>query len=104
MVLRPLRETGGKTLPRPSDMLDGMKLLLWLAFAVFVFWWLRRLRAPKNRAPVVHTPPRAERMVVCDHCGVNHPVGESLEAAGRHYCCAAHLEARGSAGSVAGEE
>lgn len=93
----------GKLCLRPSDMLDGMKLLFWLALAWFVFWWLRRLREPKERASAAKAPPVAEKMIACDFCGVNHPVGESLKTGEGHYCCEVHLNAARAAGQPPGE-
>lgn len=75
-----------------SDMLCGMKFLLWIAVFVFVLWLLRKLRTSGvgRRVP---TDRPVERMVRCDFCGVNHPIGESVKASGLNYCCSAHLQA-----------
>ena len=93
----------GDTACHPSAMLSGMKLFLWFALGVLLFWWLRRGRRPEalRRQP----PERpVERMVHCAQCGVNHPVGESVAVDGRYFCCKAHRQAASTARADSGQE
>ena len=77
------------TARRASAMLPGMKFIVWLIVGVVVFWVLRTWR----RSRVIHEAPQerpVERMVLCDVCGINQPLGESLERDGYFYCCEEH--------------
>lgn len=64
------------------------RLILLVAIAALVYLLFKSYRKPE-------TPPvtRTENMVRCARCGVHLPQGESLEAGGLHYCCAAHRDA-----------
>lgn len=68
-----------------------MKYLI-LIFFVGVVWWVFKNRA---RRPVVseRTPPEPEMMVVCAHCGVHLPQGDSISGDGEYYCSEAHQQA-----------
>lgn len=66
------------------------KYLLWMALAVIVLWLWRKSQASRSGEPRPPVEREAEGMVKCSHCGVNQPVSESILAAGRYYCCAAH--------------
>ena len=78
-----------------------MKLLLWLALAFFAFWLLRKYRGADEaaRPPGQRSP---ERMVRCEHCGVNSPASECVSDGGRYYCCPAHRTAAGGGAQAAG--
>ena len=70
-------------------MLSGMKLFVWFALGVLVFWLLRRWRRPEaGRSAPAERP--AERMVRCAYCGVNQPVSESIAVDDLHFCCEDH--------------
>lgn len=74
------------------------KYLLLIALGVVVWWLWRKSRAPRSGAQRPPAQRATERMVKCSHCGVNQPVSESILAAGRYYCCAAHRRAAESEG------
>jgi uncharacterized protein len=74
------------------------KILLLIALAVVVWWLWRKSQMPGAGAPRPPAARAAERMVKCAYCGVNQPVSESILAAGRYYCCAAHRRAAESEG------
>jgi uncharacterized protein len=65
------------------------KILFFLLIAFAVYWLLRR---PSRRDADTGRPaaPRPEAMIACARCGLHVPRSESVEAAGRHYCCAEH--------------
>ena len=73
------------------------RLLFWLALAFLVLFALRSkwrdLRQPGRPAappPRGTAAPEAEAMLCCAHCGIYYPASETVSAAGRDYCCAAH--------------
>jgi len=67
------------------------RLLFFVAIAALVYLLLRSYR--NNSTPPAQQPPRSEDMVVCAQCGVHVPKGESVQAQGRNFCCAAHRDA-----------
>lgn len=66
------------------------KFLLLIALAMVIVWLWRKARTARSDEQRNPPPRAAERMVKCSYCGVNQPVSESIVAAGRYYCCAAH--------------
>jgi len=73
------------------------KLIL-LLFVALVGWLLvKGLKAPASRAEGRRSPRDrpAERMVVCEHCGVHLPESESLHVGGRHFCSEEHRRLAG---------
>jgi uncharacterized protein len=82
---------GGAERVSSSDDRSGVdvsKLLFFILVAVAVYWLLRPSRdegPPRHRAGSA-----AEPMVACARCGLHVPRSESVEADGRHYCCAEH--------------
>jgi len=75
------------------------KFLLLIALAVVVWWMWRKSQAAGSATPRPPVQREAERMVKCAYCGVNQPVSESILAAGRYYCCAAHRHEAESEGA-----
>lgn len=70
-----------------------MKYLLLLVF-LYVIWRLWRARNRRGlRGERSRSNPSAERMLVCEHCGVYFPEGEGTKFAGRAYCSVAHQHA-----------
>lgn len=65
------------------------KLLFLVLIAFAVYWLLRSLRS-KDAADRPPAPRSPEAMVSCARCGLHIPRSESIEAAGRHYCCQEH--------------
>lgn len=73
-----------------------MQKLLFFVVVVLIVWRLlinRKSAGGKRQTP--KTKP-AESMVVCARCGVYLPLSDSVEAAGRHYCCEAHRREAGA--------
>lgn len=78
-----------------------MKLLVVLLALLLLIWLLfgssrRRTRDARRDSPSTPAPGPAaqiEDMVVCAHCGVHLPASLALQARGRSYCNAAHLDA-----------
>lgn len=66
-----------------------MKYLLLIAIAL-VLWWAWKKRSDHPPAPKSGADKTTEKIIACAHCGVLHPLGESLVKEGAHYCCAAH--------------
>ena len=73
-----------------------MKYLLLLIVLALVFFLLGVKRArppvppPQARRP---SPPVAQNMVSCAHCGLHLPRDESLPGRGGVFCSAAHRQA-----------
>lgn len=67
------------------------RLIFLFAIAAVVYLLLKSFRRnlPKQ------TQSEAEDMVRCAHCGVHLPIGESVRAEGKYYCCAAHRDLKG---------
>ena len=84
-------------------MLSGMKPFVWFALGFLVFWLLRCWRKPEagGRAAAERPP---ERMVRCEHCGVNQPVSKSVKTDGHYFCTDAHRIAAQAARAGVGEE
>lgn len=73
------------------------RLLFWIGFIVLVVMAVRsklREAAPRQTPGPARRPPppqvESEPMASCAHCGLYFPASESVRAAGRDYCCAAH--------------
>ncbi len=83
------------------------RLLFWLGLAFLVLFAIRsklrelqggqRPRAPQPPSPAAgRAAPRAqasgevETMLCCAHCGIYYPASETVQAAGRDFCSAAH--------------
>ncbi|WP_394701309.1 PP0621 family protein [uncultured Propionivibrio sp.] len=81
-----------QTVPGASDMLVGMKLLLWLLFGVLAYSLWRAHQRRRAARPSV-SERQAERMVRCERCGVHLPIGECVEHHGSYYCCHRHADA-----------
>jgi uncharacterized protein len=65
------------------------RLFFLLAVAIVVYLLVKSFR---NNAPH-QNETLAEDMVSCAHCGVHLPKGESIQADGQNFCCAAHRDA-----------
>lgn len=74
-----------------------MKYLLLLVFLYLVWrvWSSRRPDLQQKEGPPVAPP--AERMLVCEYCGVHFPEGDGVCYLGHAYCSAAHQVAADSA-------
>lgn len=67
-----------------------MKFLL-LIFVVLVLWWVWKKRSERGSSDSAMPPPRQpEAIVACEHCGLLHPLSESVVDGNTHYCSAAH--------------
>jgi len=55
------------------------KYLLLFAFFCVVWWIWRKSQATKRALQRRASIREVEPMVACAHCGVNHPISESLE-------------------------
>jgi uncharacterized protein len=68
-----------------------MKYLLLMA-VVLVLWWGFKKHQPRSGAELPKDKPseQPEKMVMCAHCGVHHPLGESFFEGETAYCSAAH--------------
>ncbi len=64
------------------------RLILLFAIVALVYLLIKSYRRnlPEKEQPVV------EDMVRCAQCGVHIPVGESIRAGSRSFCCAAHRD------------
>lgn len=66
-----------------------MKYLLLITIGL-VLWWAWKKRSenpPSSKSPVEKVP---EKIIACAHCGVLHPLSESLVDGEAHFCSAAH--------------
>jgi len=64
------------------------KFLFFVLIALVIYMLLKQ---PRRRDGADRRPPAApESMVACARCGLHIPASESVEAAGRHYCCQEH--------------
>ena len=64
------------------------KFLLLFLFGVMIYLVLKRAkRTPPDKPKAV---PPAETMIECAYCGLHVPLGESVAAADRRYCCEEH--------------
>jgi uncharacterized protein len=67
------------------------KLIFFLLVAWVVYWLLRSSRRSGDAGRAEPPPPPSpEAMVACARCGLHVPRSESVESAGRHYCCPEH--------------
>jgi len=66
-----------------------MSKLLLFGLLVFVGYLIFRgkVGSKSQKAPGLRP---IEKMVVCAHCGVHQPEGESLKSDELHYCCEEH--------------
>lgn len=64
------------------------KLLLFGLLGLIAYLIFRGMGRPKGGSTQGRRP--AEKMVLCAHCGVHLPEGESLRSGEHHYCCEAH--------------
>lgn len=64
------------------------RLIFIFSVAAIIYLLIKSFR--KNASPV--TPPLAEDMVRCAHCGVHLPVGESVSQGGLQFCSAEHRD------------
>jgi uncharacterized protein len=70
------------------------RFLFFFVIAMFVVWQLRRMLANKENNGAKKAPPTSkpeEKMVTCQHCGLNLPESESYSARGTYYCSDEHL-------------
>ena len=67
-----------------------MKFLL-LIVIVLVLWWVWKKRSEHGGSDAAAPKPKQpEAIVACGHCGVLHPLSESVVDGDAHYCSAAH--------------
>ncbi len=66
-----------------------MKYLLLITIALVLWWaWKKRSENPPSSKSAAEKVP--EKIIACDHCGVLHPLSESLVEGDAHFCSAAH--------------
>lgn len=65
------------------------RLFFLIAVAVVVYLLIKSFRRNTSRQNDTVT----ENMVRCAQCGVHLPQGESVQAEGENFCCAAHRDA-----------
>ena len=65
------------------------RLFFLIAVAVVVYLLIKSFRRNTPRQNDTVT----ENMVRCAQCGVHLPQGESVQAGGENFCCAAHRDA-----------
>ncbi|NNM70740.1 MAG: hypothetical protein HKM00_12405 [Gallionella sp.] len=65
------------------------RLFFLIAVAVVVYLLIKSFRRNTPRQNDTVT----ENMVRCAQCGVHLPQGESVQAEGENFCCAAHRDA-----------
>jgi uncharacterized protein len=66
------------------------KFLFFVLVAIAVYFLLRARRRDSAPGPDSSGPASPEAMVECAYCRLHVPLSESLEAAGRRYCCDDH--------------
>ena len=66
-----------------------MKYLLLIAI-VLVLWWAWKKRSDHPRNEKLSADKAPEKIVACEHCGLLHPLSESLVEGDAHFCSAAH--------------
>ena len=69
-----------------------MKFLLLIAL-VAVVWWVLKNRTQRRGQRPSQVSPEPEMMVVCAHCGVHLPQGDSVAENGAYFCSEAHRQA-----------
>jgi uncharacterized protein len=67
------------------------RVLFWIALGIVVYvalrWWQRsRQRVNQRQRPAAIS----ETMVRCDHCGINVPESEAVQAGARRFCTVEH--------------
>jgi uncharacterized protein len=71
---------------KAGNVLKAILLILLIALAYWFFAGGRRAADSRRQSQ----PHQSERMVKCAYCQLRIPEGESLLAAGKHYCCDEH--------------
>lgn len=66
------------------------KFLFFVLVAIAVYFLLRARRHGSPPGSDNRGPASPEAMVECAYCRLHVPLSESLEAAGRRYCCDDH--------------
>jgi uncharacterized protein len=66
-------------------MLKWLILIAIVALLLFGAKAFKRGRAARRQSDVP-----SEMMVACGHCGVNLPLSDAIQAAGRYYCSEQH--------------
>lgn len=66
------------------------RLIFFIAIAFVIYLLIKSFR--KNMPPAQQAST-TEDMVRCLQCGVHVPKGESVQADGQSFCCAAHRDA-----------
>jgi uncharacterized protein len=67
------------------------RIIFWILVGLAVYvafrWWQRHAQRVKRRPP-----PEAisETIVRCDHCGINVPESEAVQAGSRRFCTVEH--------------
>lgn len=69
-----------------------MKYLLLISI-VLVLWWAWRKRSSHSQEGGAAPEKVPEKIVACAHCGVHHPLSESLSEGPQFFCSAAHRAA-----------
>ncbi|WP_019141956.1 PP0621 family protein [Noviherbaspirillum massiliense] len=77
-----------------------MKLLVLLAFAFLIAFWIKKLSAPQDSSGSGARQPeqdRIESMVQCVLCGVHVPASEAVvSSSGAMFCCEEHRRQHGA--------
>lgn len=66
-----------------------MKYLLLIA-VLLVLWWAWKKRAERPEESAMPDERLPESVVACAHCGLHHPLSESLVDGDDNYCCPEH--------------
>lgn len=66
-----------------------LRVLVFVALAVMVIYWLRRKRRSTRGSEL----PKTEALAQCAHCNVRFPATEAVTAEHKVYCCEAHRAA-----------
>ena len=69
----------------------GIRLLL-LLFLAWLIWWLFKPLFQSKSKPEHSSSKAIEDMVRCEHCQVNLPKPEALEAEGHFFCSPEHKD------------
>jgi uncharacterized protein len=69
------------------------KLLILLVAGAVIYFVIRGMMRRSGRSR--QAPPRVERMVACDHCGLNLPQSEAIQGGDRFYCSEEHRRLAG---------
>lgn len=67
------------------------RIFFWIALGIVVYvafrWWQRSQQRVKQRQ---RPAAISETMVRCDHCGINVPESEAVQAGARRFCTVEH--------------